>query len=191
MAGALLGGIIADALDVGDILQFLIAVLVSAGLIALFDGGQRRALNASSAREITDEFGAPAASAIQHGHDCEGDTMKLVVGTFVTLDGVMQAPGGPDEDRDGGFEHGGWLVPHFDEDLGEIMDAWTQGSDAVLFGRKSYEILASHWPHVGDEDPMAAKLNSVRSMSPHGRSNLRTGTTRPSSRATPPRRSRS
>ena len=87
--------------------------------------------------------------------------MKLVVGTFVTLDGVMQAPGGPDEDREGGFEHGGWLVPHFDEDLGVIMDAWTQGSDAVLFGRKSYEILASHWPHVGDEDPMAAKLNSV------------------------------
>ncbi len=87
--------------------------------------------------------------------------MKLVLGTFVTLDGVMQAPGGPDEDRDGGFEHGGWLVPHFDDDLGQIMDALNDESDAVLFGRRSYEILASHWPHIGDEDPMAAKLNRV------------------------------
>ena len=87
--------------------------------------------------------------------------MKLVVGTFVSLDGVMQAPGGPDEDRDGGFEHGGWLVPHFDDDLGQIMDAWTDRADAVLFGRRTYEILAAHWPRVGDEDPMAAKLNRV------------------------------
>jgi dihydrofolate reductase len=87
--------------------------------------------------------------------------MKLVVGTFVTVDGIMQAPGAPDEDRDGGFEQGGWLVPHFDGDLGEIMDALNDESDAVLFGRKSHAILASHWPHVGDDDPMAAKLNSV------------------------------
>jgi dihydrofolate reductase len=88
--------------------------------------------------------------------------MKLVVGTFVTLDGVMQGPGAPDEDREGGFEHGGWLMPHFDEDLGQIMDALNAESDAVLFGRKSHAILASYWPNVGDDDPMAAKLNSVR-----------------------------
>ena len=86
----------------------------------------------------------------------------LIVQTFLSLDGVMQAPGGPDEDRSGGFEHGGWLVPHFDETMGRVMVAWTQQADAVLFGRKTYEILAAHWPRVGDDDPIAAKLNSVR-----------------------------
>lgn len=86
---------------------------------------------------------------------------KLVVGTFITLDGVMQAPGGPDEDRDGGFEHGGWTVPFFDEALGEQMDELIGGSDAFLLGRKTYDIFIQHWPHVGDEDPLAAKLNSA------------------------------
>jgi dihydrofolate reductase len=87
---------------------------------------------------------------------------KLVVGTFVTVDGVMQAPGGPDEDREGGFEHGGWLVPFFDEALGEHMDElMVKRGDALLLGRKTYEIFIQHWPHVGDEDPMAAKLNAA------------------------------
>jgi dihydrofolate reductase len=86
---------------------------------------------------------------------------KLVVGTFVTLDGVMQAPGGPDEDRDGGFEHGGWLVPFFDDWLGQYMDKLIGGAHALLLGRKTYEIFIQHWPHVGDEDPMAAKLNAM------------------------------
>jgi dihydrofolate reductase len=86
---------------------------------------------------------------------------KLVVGTFVTLDGVMQAPGGPDEDRDGGFEHGGWTVPFFDEALGEQMDELIGRADAILLGRKTYDIFIQHWPHVGDEDPLAAKLNST------------------------------
>jgi dihydrofolate reductase len=86
---------------------------------------------------------------------------KLVVGTFVTLDGVMQAPGGPDEDRDGGFEHGGWTVPFFDEALGEQMNELIGRTDAILLGRKTYDIFIQHWPHVGDEDPIAAKLNSA------------------------------
>ena len=86
---------------------------------------------------------------------------KLVVGTFVTVDGVMQAPGGPDEDREGGFEHGGWLVPHFDEELGQFMDGLIGRSDALLLGRKTYEIFNGYWPNQGDEDPMARKLNSV------------------------------
>jgi dihydrofolate reductase len=87
---------------------------------------------------------------------------KLVVGTFVTVDGVMQAPGGPDEDREGGFEHGGWVVPFFDEELGEHMDEqMVKRGDALLLGRKTYEIFIQHWPHVGDEDPMAAKLNAA------------------------------
>jgi dihydrofolate reductase len=86
---------------------------------------------------------------------------KLVVGTFLTLDGVMQAPGAPDEDREGGFEHGGWSAPHFDEGMGEVMSRWTNQADALLLGRKTYEIFAAHWPNAPGDDPMAAKLNSV------------------------------
>ena len=86
---------------------------------------------------------------------------KLVVGTFVTLDGVMQAPGGPEEDRRGGFEHGGWLVPHFDEDLAPLAVEQTQRGDALLLGRVTYEIFAAYWPRVGDDNPIAAKLNAM------------------------------
>jgi dihydrofolate reductase len=86
---------------------------------------------------------------------------KLVVGTFVTLDGVMQAPGGPDEDRDGEFQHGGWLVPYFDEEFLGIMTAWTQRAGAFLLGRKTYEIFAASWPTSTDPaDESAAALNT-------------------------------
>jgi dihydrofolate reductase len=88
--------------------------------------------------------------------------MKLVVGTFVTLDGVMQAPGGPEEDRSGGFDHGGWLVPYFDDLMGQVMIDWIQRADGLLLGRKTYEIFAAHWPYVTGDDPIAVKLNSVR-----------------------------
>jgi dihydrofolate reductase len=86
---------------------------------------------------------------------------KLVVGTFVTLDGVMQAPGGPDEDRDGGFEHGGWLVPYFDEEFLGIMTEWTRRAGAFLLGRKTYQIFAGSWPKSTDPaDEIAAALNT-------------------------------
>jgi len=86
---------------------------------------------------------------------------KLVVGTFVTLDGVMQAPGGPDEDREGGFQHGGWLVPYFNEQFLAIMTEWTKGAGAFLLGRKTYEMFASSWPKSTDpSDENAMALNT-------------------------------
>jgi dihydrofolate reductase len=87
---------------------------------------------------------------------------KLAVTTFMSLDGVMQAPGGPDEDRDGGFEQGGWSVGYWDEMMGEAALETHLAADEFLFGRRSYEILGGHWPKVGDDDPLAAKLNSAR-----------------------------
>lgn len=77
---------------------------------------------------------------------------KLVVGTFITMDGVMQAPGGPNEDRDGGFQHGGWLVPYFDEQFGASMDEWTKRAGALLLGRKTYAMFAASWPNSPDPE---------------------------------------
>jgi dihydrofolate reductase len=85
----------------------------------------------------------------------------LVVGTFLTVDGVMQAPGGPDEDERDGFAHGGWLVPLFDDDMGRIMVEHTLAADGLLLGRRTYEIFAEHWPRIPDDDPIAAKLNAM------------------------------
>jgi dihydrofolate reductase len=86
---------------------------------------------------------------------------ELVVGTFLTVDGVMQAPGGPDEDREGGFEHGGWSFNYWDDVMGQLIVESTLQAGALLLGRKTYEIFAAHWPRVGGDDPVAAKLNSV------------------------------
>ena len=86
---------------------------------------------------------------------------KLVVNTFVTLDGVMQAPGGPEEDPTGGFTYGGWSVNYWDEMMGKTMDEFMTKPFDLVLGRNTYDIFAAHWPHVKN-DPAADKLNSVK-----------------------------
>jgi dihydrofolate reductase len=86
--------------------------------------------------------------------------MLLSVNTFVSLDGVYQAPGGRDEDRSGGFEHGGWVVPFSDDDFGEFITGAFEQADAFLLGRRMYESWAAHWPPAGESDPVSAALNT-------------------------------
>jgi dihydrofolate reductase len=86
---------------------------------------------------------------------------KLVVTTFVSLDGVMQAPGGPEEDPSGGFPYGGWLVPHFDEATGAQMVKWFSTAEDFLLGRGTYDIFAAYWPQASTEnDPIAVALQT-------------------------------
>jgi dihydrofolate reductase len=73
---------------------------------------------------------------------------KIVVGAFVSLDGVMQAPGGPEEDRTGGFEHGGWVAGYFDDVVGAVIGEMFASPYELLLGRKTYDIFAAHWPHI-------------------------------------------
>lgn len=84
---------------------------------------------------------------------------QINVLTFVTLDGVMQGPGSPDEDTSGGFRHGGWLVGYFDEHVGKEMAKEMEPGFDLLLGRRTYDIFASHWPHV--TDPGADVINNA------------------------------
>ena len=76
---------------------------------------------------------------------------KLIVSTFLTLDGVMQAPGGPEEDDSGGFAHGGWSVNYWDDRMGEVMGAAMSVPFDLVLGRKTYDIFAAYWPHASEE----------------------------------------
>ena len=85
---------------------------------------------------------------------------RLTANTFLTLDGVMQAPGGPKEDTEGGFAQGGWSVNYWDDRMGELMGEVMAGPFALVLGRRTYDIFAGHWPHAGD-DPAAKPLNEA------------------------------
>ncbi|MGW7368987.1 dihydrofolate reductase family protein [Streptomyces sp. NPDC054841] len=87
---------------------------------------------------------------------------QLTLTQFLTLDGVYQAPGGPNEDTRGGFEHGGWSYPFADDDFGAFVTGVFDRAGAFLLGRRTYDIFAGAWPKVTDEsDPIASRLNSL------------------------------
>ncbi len=77
---------------------------------------------------------------------------QLIVQSFVTLDGVMQAPGGPQEDDSGGFAYGGWSVAYWDDQMGQVMGEATSRPFAMVLGRRTYDIMAAYWPHASEEE---------------------------------------
>ena len=93
---------------------------------------------------------------------------KIIVLSFITLDGIMQAPGGPEEDTSGGFRYGGWIVPYSDEFLGKVMDEQMNKPFDLLLGRKTYEIFASYWPHHKDEGPGISFNKATKYVASHG-----------------------
>ena len=89
--------------------------------------------------------------------------MELSINLFMTLDGVSQGPGGPDEDPRNGFTRGGWLMPSFDDGCGDTVSGWFERSGALLLGRRTFDTFASHWPHVTDPtDLVADRINNHR-----------------------------
>jgi dihydrofolate reductase len=87
--------------------------------------------------------------------------MRIVVSDFISLDGVVQAPGGKEEDTDGGFEHGGWSMPYFDpEAMGSVIGEKLAGTDALLFGRRTWRVMADAWPGRAG-DPFADRMNEL------------------------------
>jgi dihydrofolate reductase len=88
--------------------------------------------------------------------------MRVVVNEYMSLDGVVQAPGGAEEDTDGGFAHGGWSAPYFDpEVMGAAIDKSMSTVDALLFGRRTWQVMAAAWPERGG-DPFADKMNAIK-----------------------------
>jgi dihydrofolate reductase len=86
-------------------------------------------------------------------------TMKLTATMMLTVDGVYQGPGGPDEDRRGGFERGGWVAPHSDEETWRFVTSLFERADALLLGRRTWEIFEAYWPHHDTGDPVSHGIN--------------------------------
>ncbi len=97
---------------------------------------------------------------------------ELIVNTFMTLDGVMQAPGGPDEDRDGGFEHGGWSVTYWDDKMGQAMGEQVSKPFAMVLGRRTYDVMAAHWPHASEEEGAGVFNNATKYVASRGNPRL-------------------
>jgi dihydrofolate reductase len=88
-------------------------------------------------------------------------SQRVVVHDFLTLDGVMQAPGDPNEDSSGGFEHGGWQLDYFDDIFGNAVMGFLSNCSGLLFGRRTYETFANFWPNQPDDDPLAGTFNAL------------------------------
>jgi dihydrofolate reductase len=97
---------------------------------------------------------------------------KLIASTFMTLDGVVQAPGGPGEDDSGGFTHGGWTVPYFDEDAGQFMDELMGHPFDLVLGRRTYEIFAAFWPNASEEEGAKPLNDAVKNVASRGTPDL-------------------
>ncbi len=103
---------------------------------------------------MTEGEGAP------HGSEKTADLRRLEAQVFVSMDGVLQGPGGPDEDRDGGFRHGGWAMTHWDDSMGRAMGEFASRPHELLLGRRTYDLFAAYWPNHR-EAPVAASLNGA------------------------------
>ena len=97
---------------------------------------------------------------------------QLIVQTFVTLDGVMQAPGGPGEDDDGGFAYGGWSVNYWDEQMGQVMGEATSRPFAMVLGRRTYDIMAAYWPDAPEEQGARVFNEAAKYIASRGRPRL-------------------
>lgn len=97
---------------------------------------------------------------------------RLVVSTFVSVDGVAQAPGGPQEDESGGFSLGGWTVPYFDEQVGAFMDELMGTPFDLVLGRRTYDVFAAHWPHASEEEGAGPLNDAVKHVASRGRPEL-------------------
>jgi dihydrofolate reductase len=97
---------------------------------------------------------------------------KLVSSTFVSLDGVMQAPGGPEEDTAGGFALGGWTVPYFDQSVGEFMDDLMGHPFDLVLGRRTYDIFAGYWPTASEEEGAKPLNDAVKHVASRGTPDL-------------------